>query len=115
MAFMRSLLSSVARRAAAARIALASAAALVTLVAMHSARAYSLQGHSWPDGEVVMRLGLTNPLLPLADGNTSFNEAVLPVLDMWNAQMGRIHLSAVMNASSTAATRDGQNSVVFSS
>ena len=96
----------------AARFALA-CAATVTFTA--TAEAYSLTGKKWPSGaEVVLRMGLGNSLLPLSDGNTSWDEAAAPALEMWNARMGSLRLTPSMNGGSTASNGDRVNSVVFS-
>lgn len=80
-----------------------------------TAHAYALEGKSWPGGStIVLQLGLGNPSLPLADGNTSWNAAILPALDLWNQQLGRVQFTGVMNSSAAASTGDHINSVVFS-
>ena len=44
-----------------------------------SVQGYVLEGQSWPaDSVLVLQLSLGNPLLPLLDGSTSYNEAVAP-------------------------------------
>ncbi|HEV3410528.1 MAG TPA: matrixin family metalloprotease, partial [Chthoniobacterales bacterium] len=78
------------------------------------ASAYSLNGKSWPSGTVTVHLGLGNPVLPLSDGSTTWNAAVAPALTMWNQQIGRVQLAAVMDSSSAASSGDRVNSVVFS-
>ncbi len=90
---------------------LAAAAAFGTSA---TASAYSLTGKSWPSGTVTFQLNLGNSLLSLTDGSTSWNAAVTPALDTWNANMGRIQLRGV-NSSGGASTGDRVNSVVFSS
>ena len=81
-----------------------------------AADAYSLSGKSWPAGsEVVMQMGLGNSLLPLSDGNTSWNSAAAPALDMWNAKIGRMQLRPVMDSTSAASSGDRVNSAAFSS
>lgn len=95
----------------AGRLALAAAAGLLFA---QSAQAYSLTGKSWPAGDVVMQMGLGNSLLPLSDGNTNWNVAAAPALDMWNARSERMRLVPNMNASSAASSGDRVNSAVFS-
>jgi hypothetical protein len=90
--------------------------ALVALCAgslLQRASGYSLNGKSWPNGTVVLQLGL-GPSAVLSDGSASWNAAVAPVLSMWNAQIGRIQLTGVMDAALTAGKSDRINSVVFS-
>ncbi len=90
-------------------------AALAGLLLAPTADAYSLSGKSWPAGsEIVMQMGLGNSLLPLSDGNTNWNVAAAPALDMWNAKSERMKLRPVMNASSVASSGDRINSAVFS-
>ncbi|MGI9086739.1 MAG: matrixin family metalloprotease [Chthoniobacterales bacterium] len=79
----------------------------------HSAHAYALQGKSWPAGSViVLQLGLGNAPQTLSDGNTSWDQAVLPVITAWNQQLGSIQFSAVINPTA-ASSGDHLNSVVF--
>lgn len=61
-----------------------------------------------------MQMGLGDSLLPLSDGNSSWNVAAVPALDMWNAKSARMKLRPVMNASSVASSGDRINSAVFS-
>src|SRR6266581_307049 len=50
------------------------------------ASAYALEGPKWPNGSTpVMQLELGTPGRTLLDGNTSWNTAAAPALDMWNA------------------------------
>src|SRR5439155_26895832 len=50
-----------------------------------TSHAYVLEGQSWPAGTVVvLQLSLGNPGRTLQDGNTSWNNAVAPVAEMWN-------------------------------
>ena len=97
----------------AGHLALAAAAGLLFA---QSADAYSLTGKSWPAGsEIVMQMGLGNSLLPLTDGNTNWNVAAAPALEMWNSRAQRMRLIPNMNASSAASSGDRVNSAVFSS
>ena len=96
----------------ASRLALAAAAGL--LIAQ-SADAYSLNGQSWPAGsEIVMQMGLGNSLVPLSDGNTNWNVAAAPALEMWNSRSERMRLVPNMNATSAATSGDRVNSAIFS-
>ena len=89
-------------------------ASVMTAFVAGSAAAYSLTGKSWPSGtQLVFQLNLGNPLLPLSDGNTSWNAAVSPALGMWNQKMQRLQMNGV-NSTAGAASGDRVNSVVFS-
>jgi hypothetical protein len=82
----------------------------------HSASAYILEGKNWPAGTVVIvQLGLGSAGRTLQDGNTSWDDAVLPVADVWNQQVQRVQLLNVVNPLQTASSGDRVNSVVFSS
>lgn len=77
--------------------------------------AYALAGKTWPAGTVVvLQIGLSNPLLPLIDGSTSWDANIFPVIDRWNQQLGRLQFNGVINSSATASSGDQVNSVVFS-
>ena len=105
------LTSFVCRRWLAALLAIVG----ITAAAVKQADAYSLNGKSWVSGSnIVLQLSLGNAPAPLADGNTSWNAAILPVLDMWNARVSRIRLSGVMDSTAPASSGDRVNSVVFS-
>jgi hypothetical protein len=81
-----------------------------------TARGYVLEGQSWPAGtNLVLQLSLGNPLLPLLDGGTSYNEAVVPGSNMWNSSVQRVQVSHVMNSGVPCSSGDNMNSVVFAS
>ena len=81
-----------------------------------TARGYVLEGQSWPaDTNLVLQLSLGNPLLPLLDGGTSYNEAVVPGSNMWNSSVQRVHVTHVMNSGVPCSSGDNMNSVVFAS
>jgi Matrixin len=87
-------------------------AAIVGLSA--TAQGYVLEGQSWPTGTVVvLQLSLGNPGFALQDGNTSWNDAVAPVANMWNSQVQRVHVSNVLNSGVACSSGDNLNSVVF--
>ena len=103
------------RPGAALRALRFAAGCLLSIALTATANAYSLTGKKWPAGaEVVLQMGLGNSLLPLSDGNTSWNAAAAPALEMWNAKMQTLRLTPAMDASSAAANGDRVNSVVFS-
>ena len=83
---------------------------------LSTARAYDTEGPSWASGTTVtFQLGLGNAGRTLIDGNTSWNTAASPALDMWDQNIQRVSLAGVNNPSAPVATGDGVNSIVFSS
>lgn len=79
-----------------------------------TARGYVLEGQSWPNGtNVVLQLSLGNPVLPLQDGSTSYNDAVGPVAGMWSSKMQRAQVTQVVTPGATASSGDHLNTVVF--
>ncbi|HEY2138636.1 MAG TPA: DVUA0089 family protein [Chthoniobacterales bacterium] len=83
---------------------------------IHTSSAYILEGKSWPAGSVVVvQLGLGSAGRTLQDGNTSWDDAVMPVADVWNQQLQGVRLVNVVNPLQTASSGDRMNSVVFSS
>jgi hypothetical protein len=81
-----------------------------------TSRGYVLEGQSWPaDTNLVLQLSLGNPLLPLLDGNTSYNEAIVPAINMWSSSVQRVQVSQVMNSGVACSSGDNMNSVVFAS
>jgi hypothetical protein len=89
-------------------------AAIVGLSA--TSRGYVLEGQSWPAGTVViLQLSLGNPGFTLQDGNTSWNDAVAPVANMWNSKVQRVQVAQVLNSGVPCASGDHLNSVVFAS
>jgi hypothetical protein len=90
-------------------------AAMFTSGIVATARAYTLEGKSWPTGSVVvMQLGLGSAGRTLQDGNTSWDDAALPAADAWNQQIQRVRLSTALNPLLPASSGDRLNSVVFS-
>lgn len=79
------------------------------------APAYVLEGKSWPSGSVVViQLALGGAGRTLQDGNTSWDDAVMPVAGMWNDTIQRVRLSNNLNPQGSASSGDRVNSVVFS-
>jgi hypothetical protein len=97
--------------------------ALVTLFAVtigivqpDRAGAYALEGPKWPTGStVVMQLSLGSAGRTLSDGNTSWNAAVAPALDSWNAVIGNMQFGKVMDSTAAVSSGDRVNSMAFSS
>src|SRR5947208_16344089 len=76
----------------------ATAASLLALI-VATAHGYVLEGPRWSPGtSLVLQLSLGVPLTPLQDGSTTWNQAVAPAVEMWNQNMGAIHVSVVMDA-----------------
>jgi hypothetical protein len=81
-----------------------------------TSHAYVLEGQSWPTGTVVvLQLSLGNAGRTLQDGNTSWNDAVAPVANMWNSKVQRVQVAQVLNSSAPCSSGDHLNSVVFAS
>jgi hypothetical protein len=81
-----------------------------------TSRAYVLEGQSWPTGTVVLlQLSLGNAGRTLQDGNTSWNDAVAPVANIWNSRVQRVQVAQVLNSAVPCSSGDRANSVVFAS
>jgi hypothetical protein len=79
------------------------------------AQGYVLEGKSWPSGStVIMQLNLGSAGRVLQDGNTSWDNAVLPVADMWNQTIQRVQVTTVVNPAVPVVSGDRINAVVFS-
>jgi hypothetical protein len=74
---------------------------------------YVFEGPKWLSSPVI-QLSLGNAGEVLSDGNTSWNNAAAPALDMWNQVIRRIQLGRVLNSGIQPAQRDGINSMAFS-
>src|SRR5882762_11893881 len=80
-----------------------------------TAHAYVLEGKSWPAGTtVLMQLNLGSAGRTLQDGNTSWDDAVLPVAGMWNQTIQRVSVSTIVNPAVPVVAGDRINCVVFS-
>ena len=91
-------------------------AAVISYGCVTSAPAYVLEGKSWPSGSVVtFQMGLGSAGRTLIDGNTSWDTAAAPAVNAWDNVMARLQFNANLGAGSAAASRDGVNSIVFSS
>ncbi len=78
------------------------------------ANAYALEGPKWPNGSSpVLQLELGSAGRTLGDGNTSWNAAVSPALDMWNHAMGNLQLGRVMDSTAPIVSGDRINSLSF--
>jgi matrixin len=78
--------------------------------------AYALEGPKWPNGSnPTVQLELGSAGRTLSDGNTSWNSAVSPALDMWNQVMGSIQLGRVMDSTAPIVSGDRVNSMSFGS
>jgi hypothetical protein len=86
------------------------------LFGVSSLSGYTLEGPKWAPGSVVtfqMRLG--NAAHALSDGNTSWNTAAAPAVNFWNAQVQRLHYTAVANQSAPIGDGDHLNTMFFAS
>ena len=102
-------------RALAAKIAAIFAISATAFLAKNAC-GYSLEGPKWPNGRgPTMQLELGNPSSALSDGNTSWNTAATPAIDMWNQVIGSIQLGKVMNSTAPVASGDRVNSMAFAS
>ncbi len=80
-----------------------------------TAGAYVLEGPKWPAGTtMVLQLSLGSPNAPLQDGSTSWNQAIVPAIEMWNANIRQLHITSVMNSAARVGRGDGGNSIAFS-
>jgi hypothetical protein len=94
------------------RVALVIAVGLCCL--SMAARAYVLEGKTWPSGStVIMQLNLGSAGRVLQDGNTSWDAAVMPVADMWNQVFQRVHVTTVLNPLAPGVSGDRINTVFF--
>ena len=103
-------LSRVSRRLLAGSLAL-----LFSVAAILTTRAYVLEGPKWPNGTVNFQLSLGNANHTLSDGNTNWNAAVAPALDMWSHVIGNVQLNGVMNSTAPISQGDHVNSLGFAS
>ena len=91
------------------------AAVGVSWPAFTTAHAYVLEGKSWPTGTtVLMQSNLGSAGRTLQDGNTSWDDAVLPVAAMWNQTIQSVSVNTIVNPVVPVAAGDHINSVVFS-
>ncbi len=77
---------------------------------------YALEKVSWPAGSVItmqMEMGPLNQ--SLQDGSASWNAAIVPAIDTWNAQMANVQFATVLNSTKTISSGDGLNSASFAS
>lgn len=96
------------------RLSLAFCFLLFLLALSPQARPYALENKTWPNGTVVtMEMELGAPTQALQDGSQSWNEAVAPAIDAWNATMQNVQLAAVMDSSAPVSSGDGVNSASF--
>ncbi|CAN5412752.1 hypothetical protein BH20VER3_BH20VER3_20960 [soil metagenome] len=89
---------------------------LVGTLISSTALGYALENKSWPDGTVVtMQMEMGAPAQPLQDGSQTWNQAAAPAIDVWNALVRDIQLTAVMDSTKPVSSGDGVNSASFSS
>jgi hypothetical protein len=124
MSLLRSLLHSFSKAlppvgSPGRRLSASSRAILATTLAVTGLSAtshgYVLEGKSWSAGSVlVLQVGLGSAGRTLKDGNTSWDDAILPVAEMWNQTFERVRISNVVNPQAPVSSSDRVNSVVFS-
>src|SRR5947209_20614235 len=78
-------------------------AIVVGTFASRDASAYSLGGPNWASGNPVMQLELGNPGRTLLDGNTTWNTASRPALDMCNDALRGMQFGRAMNCTAAVA------------
>jgi len=84
-------------------------------IAAPAAHAYVLEGKTWPSGTtVIMQLNLGSAGRILQDGNTSWDDAVLPVAGMWNQTIQRVQVTTIINPLAPNLSGDRINAVFFS-
>ena len=96
------------------RLSLAFCFLLFLLGFSPQARPFALENKTWPNGTIVtlqMELGASTQALQ--DGSQSWNEAVAPAIDAWNASMENVQLAAVTDSSDPVSSGDGVNSASF--
>jgi predicted Zn-dependent protease len=99
------------------RLTLAALGCLVFAIALpRILNAYVLEGPKWANNSnPIVQLELGSAGRTLSDGNTSWNAAVSPAVDMWNQVMGNLQLGRVMDSTAPIASGDGLNSLSFGS
>src|SRR3954464_11694940 len=98
-------------------VALRATAACIGALVLEApaANGYVLDGNTWSSGTVVtLQLGLGSAGRTLQDGNTSWDDAVLPVADTWNQVLGRVRITNTLNPQAPVTSGDRVNAVVFS-
>ena len=81
----------------------------------NNAHGYALEGPKWPNGSnPTVQLELGSAGRTLSDGNTSWNAAVSPAVDLWNQVIAGIQVRAV-NSTATISQGDRLNSLSFGS
>lgn len=91
-------------------------ATLAAAIFSSEARGFLLENKSWPDGSVItVQMELGAPSQMLQDGSQTWNEAVLPAIQAWNAEMRDVQLAEVMDSAKAISSGDGVNSASFSS
>jgi hypothetical protein len=91
--------------------------ALIAIIAFAGqlAKAYTLEGPSWPSGSTVtFQLALGSAGKTLSDGNTSWDAAAAPSPDDWNNNIQRLRFQTNLNASAPVSSGDNVNTITFS-
>ncbi|MDQ3198175.1 MAG: matrixin family metalloprotease [Verrucomicrobiota bacterium] len=75
---------------------------------------YALENRSWPSGKVItLEMELGSPSQPLQDGSATWNQAALPAVIDWNAEMANVQMNPVMDSTKPVSSSDGVNSASF--
>ncbi|HEY2712316.1 MAG TPA: matrixin family metalloprotease [Chthoniobacterales bacterium] len=76
---------------------------------------FALEGKSWPKGTVInMQMEMGAPDHTLQDGSTTWDDAAVPAIYAWNANMLNVQINPVMNSSKPVSSGDGISSASFS-
>ena len=103
-------------RSCLSRLLFAAFCTLGLLAVLPRANGYVLENKSWPKGTVItMQMELGALKQTLQDGSSSWNAAVAPAIDDWNAEMNNVQIEKVMDSSLPVSSGDGVNSTSFSS
>jgi hypothetical protein len=89
-------------------------ALLLACAAAAGLGAYYLEGQSWPAGTVTIyvQLGAAGSL---TDGCGDWSCVAVAAINRWNANLGRLQLAAVANATQSQGEHNGRNDMFFAS
>jgi hypothetical protein len=95
-------------RSCLSRLLFAAFCTLGLLAVLPRANGYVLENKSWPKGTVItMQMELGALKQTLQDGSSSWNEAVAPAIDDWNAEMKNVQIAKVMDSSLPVSSGTG--------
>lgn len=87
------------------------AAFCLLLASVSTGSAYSLEGASYPDGRIVMRISISPPAKALTDGRASLNVSATDALNAWNPYLQRVQFAPQTTGIVTPTDDDRVNSV----